>query len=459
MRRAAFLVLLAACGGRSAGKAPISPAPGASAPAASPAAPTDEAPRTDGDVTEARVHGLRVLVKRVPGAELVAAQLFVRGGVRNWGGSDAGIEELAVRAGAAGGTERLDRDGFARRLADLGSTIDASAGDDYSVFAAKSLLSNWDATSELLVDVFRRPALPEDEIEVQRRLLLSRLQHEQQEPDGRLDFLAHASLFKGHPYEHRAVGTLETVAALKRDQLLAHLGKLRETSRLLLVVVGDVDPAHVLDQVQKGFGDLPVGAYAESPLPPLGFDAARVTVTEQKLPTNYIRSAFAGPSWSDPTFATAMVAMQVLGFREFEEVRSKRNLSYAPAAFFVYHTSVPLGVLYVTAVDPKVTMKVMFDEARRLRDEPVPEKELLGNKATLLTEFYAQSETGDGQARLLGEAEIRGGDWRLARTLFDRMRVVTSADVQAFAKKNIARLQTVVLGDPKTVDEASLTSL
>jgi predicted Zn-dependent peptidase len=401
---------------------------------------------------------MRILVKRVPGAEMVAGQLYVRGGVRNWGKADAGVEQLALKTSAAGGTERLDKDAFTRRLAELGTTIGANAGEDYSVYSAKSLQPDWDATFALLVDVFRRPALPASEIELQRQLQLSGLKHEQEDPDSKLRLLAHQAIFRGHPLENRPLGTPESVAGLDADRLRAHLGKLRETSRLTLVVVGDVDPAKVVEQAERGLGDLPRGAYAETPLPRWSVEKAAVFVTEQKLPTNYIQSLFPGPLWSDPDFTTAMVAMEILGQREFQEVRTKRNLSYAPAAGFQMYSSLPRGMLYVTAVDPNATMKVMLDEARRLRTERVPDKELTSAKSMMLTRYFVANEATDGQARVLADWQLRGNDWRLALTLPDRVRAVTAAQVQSFAEKYIGKLQTVVLGDGGKIDRALLTA-
>ena len=180
---------------------------------------------------------------------------------------------------------------------------------------------------------------------------------------------------------------------------------------------------------------------------------------EKKLPTNYIQATFTVPGMGDPEHATALVALLALNLREFEEVRTKRNLSYAPAAVYHYRSAMPIGLLYVTAVDPRTTMTVMLDQARRLRDEPIGAEELLGDKASLLTRFYLDNETTDGQAELLGDAQICGGDWHLVQTLSDRVKAVTPAEIQAFARKHLTRLQTVVLGDPKTVDEALLKSL
>lgn len=413
---------------------------------------TDPAPVTDGDVTVGWLNGMEILVKRVPSAEWVAGQLYIQGGARNWGKSDAGVEQLALAVAAAGGTEKLDKAQLSHRLAALGAGLHAHTSESFSVMQAKSLRSAWDETFALLGDAFLHPALPPSEIELQRQIQLAQLKHEQDMPDLRLNVMSNELLFQNHPFANRAVGTPQIVAKLDAGQLRAHLGKLRESGRLLLVVVGDIEAAHVMDQARALFGTLPRGAWHDTPLPPLAPAAPRINTVEKKLATNYILSSFVAPTWRDRDLAAAMVAMNVLGFREFLEVRTRRNLSYAPSAALNTRSAVPLGTLYVTAVDPNTTMKVMLDEAQRLGREPVPEQELAGNKAQFLTDYFMATETTDGQAGLLGGAQIYAGDWHVARTLPDRVRAVTAADVQAFAKKYIHRLQTVYLGDPGKLD-------
>jgi len=450
------LALAASCGGSQTATRP-EPEPVAPAPATQ-AAPADPQPTVDGDVTEARVGGMQILIKNVPGAEIVAMQLHVRGGVRNWGKADAGVEALLMRTAASGGAGSLDKSAFARKLADLGSVLFADAGDDYSSIRASSLKPAWPETFQLLVDVFRRPALPDGEIALQRQRQLNQLRREQEIPDGRLALLVNQGIFGDHPYGNRAVGTLETVGKLDAAALRAHHAKLQESGRLLLVVVGDVDAGAVLEAARRGLGDLPRGAYEETALPEWKPSKAGVFVTEQKLPTNYISSVFPGARWRDPDFTAGMVAIFLLDDRLFQEVRTKRNLSYAPNAWLDFDTTLPRGTLYVSAVDPKTTMKVMLDEARRLRSQPVPDKQLAGAKASMLTRYFLQNEASDGQAFMLARAQILGGDWRMARTIKDRVAAVGAAEVQAFAQKHLDHLQTFVLGDPKTVDEALLTA-
>jgi zinc protease len=426
---------------------------------AQPAPAGDPAPVVDGDVTTATVAGIQVLVKRVPGAQFAAGQLYVRGGTRNWTAANAGIEQLAFSAATTGGTRSLDKTAYSRKLASLGADLQADVRNDFSGLSLSVPLVAWDEAFALLAEVFRSPALPASEIELARTQALAQLHHEQEDPDGQLWTLERAQLFAGHPYANRPIGTLESVTALHPEELAPYLDRLRETSRLVFVAVGDVEPAHVLDQVKRAFGDLPRGSYADTPLPPVPFEKSHLVTRERKLPTNYCESVFPAPRWNDADFVTGLVAVNGLGWRLWQEVRTKRNLTYAVNASITTGFGQPFGTLYVTAVDPNTTMKVMLDEVRRLREEPIAAEELAGFKSVFLTGYVTEHETPDRQATALGEALLYGGDWHIARTLPERVRAVTAADIQAFARKYLGHLQAAVLGDPAKVDAGLFTSL
>jgi zinc protease len=459
---AGVLFLVAACGGPKTGTGTaVGTGTGTSTStgtATGTQTPPDPATVVDGDVTDAWVNGMHVLIKRIPGAETTATQLYIQGGVRNWGKANAGIEQLAIATATTGGTEAMPKDAFTRKLAELGSTIGGGTTSEFSAIGAWSLVPTWDETFDMMMDTFRRPALPASQLELVRAQQLSGLKHEQEDPDSKLQLIAHAAIYAGHPYEHRSNGTLETVAAATPVQVAAHLASLRETSRLLLVVVGDIDPEHVLEMAHKAVGDLPRGSYQATELPTWTNDKGSLAITDQTLPTNYIRAGVPGPGWKDPAYAVAWVAMRALHNRVWEEVRTKRSLSYAPAAWFANDGPLTSGGLYVTAVDPIATMKVMLDEARKLRDEPVAGKDLEGTKSTLLTGLVSDNEAPEDQARQLAVNQLFAGDWRMARTLPDRIRAVTADQVQTWAKQHLTRLRTFVLGDKTKFDRQALES-
>ncbi|CAN5899580.1 hypothetical protein BH11MYX4_BH11MYX4_67140 [soil metagenome] len=160
----------------------------------------------------------------------------------------------------------------------------------------------------------------------------------------------------------------------------------------------------------------------------------------------------------DPDFFAAMVANEQLEYRVWEEVRTKRNLSYAVRAGVNWTSGVPRGSLYVTAVDPDAAVRVMFDEVAKLKAAPMSAKDLASSKSTFATSHLLSSETSAGQALWLARAQIYAGDFRWESKLVERVKAVTAADVQAHANARMKNLQLEVVG-PKKVDAKLFGSL
>ena len=402
--------------------------------------------------------GVRVLVKREPHVKLVSAQLYLEGGVRNWTAENAGVERLALATAVAGGTETLPKAAFQEKLERLGSQLGSESTNDFAVVEAKGLRERWRPTFDLMADAVLHPALPEDEIEQQRQLQLSALRQEDEQPDSILEKLSHAMLYHGLPYANRAIGTPRSVAALRRGDLVRHLTDIRQKSRLLLVVVGDVDPGEIASWAKGAFGALPAGTWRPEPPTPPVFQKPEVRVVALPLPTTYILAAFPAPSWRSPDLPAAIVAMSALKEELFDEVRTKRNLSYAPAAGLSLG-GLGAGYLYVTAEEPNTTLKVMLDVLHGEMAGKIDPAVLDGDKRIFLTHFLMRDEATDGIASLLGRAEILGGDWRIAGKLIDGVERVGPAQVAAFLKAYAKNFQTAVLGDPARIDQGLFNSI
>lgn len=413
--------------------------------------PSAPGPVTDGDVTYSQVGGVGVLVRRWPGAELVATTLAMRGGVLNVSPRTQGVELLGLRTAASGGPASLTKDAFSRKLSKLGGTLEAGAAANYSLLAGKSLRADWEPTLELLLDVFLHPRISDSELELQRSRLLQELKREQESPDDALQYLAEQLMFRGTPYALRPQGTPESVERLTQEDVQGQLARLRAQNRLLLVVVGDVEPAAVFALAEKHLLGLPRGGPLPAPPAPVHFTEPRLLAERRALPTNYILASFAGPSWSSRDFAAARLAVSVLSEREFLEVRTRRNLSYAPEVRLSTSRPQSFGALYLSAAEPKVALPVMQRVVEELAKEPLPEEELKGDRAALLVEFFLTEETTDGAAQRLLEAQLLGGDWRLIRTLPEGVRRTTPKDVQSFVQGYVHNYQVVVVGDPDTV--------
>jgi predicted Zn-dependent peptidase len=114
--------------------------------------------------------------------------------------------------------------------------------------------------------------------------------------------------------------------------------------------------------------------------------------------------------------------------------------------------------IYVTAVDPNKTLPVMIDELRKVQAMPLSDEDLAAAKAKTRTEMLMGTETTDGQAGALGRAFLLTGDWRNQKKLLEQIANVKAGDLQAYAKQHFGKLQVVLLGNPKQLDEKVATS-
>jgi predicted Zn-dependent peptidase len=406
-------------------------------------------------VSEFDVNGLKVLLKKREGSLTVAAGLFIRGGAANINAQNAGIETLMLSA-ATEASANFPRERMRTELSRMGTVIGSSSNNDYSVLSLATTRMYFDRSWQIFSDVALHPSFTKEDVSlVQERQVVS-LSDDTDNPDVYLQKLQERVAYAGHPYLNNTNGTPETVGKLTPDDLRRYHAKLMETSRLLLVIVGDLNPNDVKDLVAASFGKLPRGTYKPDALPQLAFDKSSVEVTPRELPTNYIQGLFTAPSLTSPDIYAMRIASSMLRDRVFEEVRVKRNLSYAPDAFLRTQAA-NVGGLYVTAVDANQSIRVMLSEIGRLQTEPVSNDDIRAVIAQYLTTYYLGQETNAAQAGELAQYELIGGGWRNSVDFLEKLEAVTPADVQRVSQKYMKNIRFVVLGNPQSIDTGVFT--
>ena len=406
-------------------------------------------------VSEFEVNGLKVLLKRREGSLTVATGLFVRGGSANINAQNAGIETLMLSA-ATEATANFPRVKMRSELSRMGTVIGSSSNNDYSVLSLACTRMHFDRSWQIFTDVALRPSFTNEDVAlVQKRMVVS-LSDDTDSPDVYLQKLQERVAYAGHPYVNSTGGTPETIAKFTPDDLRRYHTQVMETSRLLLVIVGDLNPTDVRTLVADSLGKLPRGSYKPAAVPQLAFEKSTVEVTPRDLPTNYVQGLFTAPSLTSPDIYAMRIASSLLRDRVFEEVRVKRNLSYAPDAFLRTQAA-NVGGLYVTAVDANQSIRIMLNEIARLQNEPVSAEDIHAVIAQYLTTYYLGQETNAAQAGELAQYELIGGGWRNSVDFLEKLSAVTPADIQRVSQKYMRNIRFVVLGNPQSVDPTVFT--
>lgn len=406
--------------------------------------------------TSFEVAGIPVIFKSVDANEVIAVQVYLKGGSTVLDDATSGIERLMISA-ATRGTERYDKDVFARRAAATGAGIGGQALYDYSVMTLQAVTTHWDESWDLFTQALLHPTYPEAEVTLVREQIVNALKGRDDNPDQRLAWLANDLLYDGHPYATDPAGTVESIAAMTAADVRGWHARRMVPENLLIVVVGNVDGGDLIAKIESAFGSLPVTDGDAEPAPVADPGTPDLVVEERDLPTNYIRSQFITPRPGDPDYAPFRIAADILSDRFFEEVRTKRNLSYAVFSGVSQRRS-NYGLLYVTAVEPDTTIQVMFHEVDRLKSEPVTEERLAESRNVFTTQYWMSQETNMGQATTLGTFELVGGGWERAGAFIDEVQAITPEDVQRVAGSYLGGFHTAVIGDPTKIDRTLFTS-
>jgi predicted Zn-dependent peptidase len=408
-------------------------------------------------VTELDINGLKVLVKRREGSQTVAVGLFIRGGVENVSSTNAGVEAFMLNV-ASEASANFPRDRMRKETARIGTVIGEGVNYDYSSLSMAATRANFDRSWDIFTDVALRPSFTKEDVALVQSRILAGLQDDTDAPDSYLQRLQERVAYAGHPYLNRPEGTAENISRLTADDLRAYHEKIMQTSRLLLVIVGDLDAAQLKTRIAASFGKLPRGDYKPQSPPPLSFTSSTVEITSRELKTNYIQGLFTAPPITSPDIYPMRVASSLLRDRVFEEVRVKRNLSYAPDAF-LRNQSANVGGLYVTADKDSANpaIRVMLSEIARLQREPIGRDDINAVIAQFLTSYYIGQETNAAQAGELAQYEIIGGGWHNSLVFLEKLRAVTPADVQRVSQKYMRNIRFVVLGNPQQIDKNVFT--
>lgn len=401
-------------------------------------------------VTELDVNGLKVLIKRRPNSQTVAAGLFFRGGARNLTADNAGIESLMLNV-ATEGSQKFPREILRRELAQTGSSISSGTNYDYSVLALASTRQSFDRSWEIFTDIALHPAFAPNDVELTREKILTSLRDDEDNPDGFLQVLVDKTINAKTPYENDPNGSIETISKFDTESLRGYHQQAMQTSRLLLVIVGDLDANVLKQRIADSFGKLPRGTYKETALPNFDFSKPTLDITSRNLPTNYIQGVFDAPSIKNPDFYAMRVATTILRDRVFEEVRVKRNLSYAPSAD-MGSTGINSGNIYVTAVNANQAISVMLNEINSLKTTKVDDRDISGVTGQFLTTYFIGQETNAAQAAELARYELIGSGWRNSFDFLDQVKKVTPDDVQRVSQKYMKNLRFIVLGKPEYIN-------
>ncbi|NMC44349.1 MAG: insulinase family protein [candidate division Zixibacteria bacterium] len=328
-----------------------------------------------------------------------------------------------------------------------GVGLNAGTGYDntsyYYSFPSNKLELWFHLESSRFVDpVFRDFYKERDVIKEERRMRV------ESNPIGRLvDEFIH-SAFRAHPYGYALIGQMSEIDNYTPEAAMTFFKKYYVPSNMVAAIVGDVDPAQVKALAQKYFGRLPKAPKPEGVriMEPAQTAERIVAMPDKSQPVLLV--GYHRPAASDPDHAPLQALADYLGGGRtsllYKNLVKEKKIATQAVAFpsFPGEKFPGLFGIFITpakGITADSCRVVALAEIERLKNEPIPEAELVKIKARAKANMVRGMSSRDGLAGALANAQILYGDWREMFKELDKINAVTPADIQRVANTYFTR--------------------
>ena len=372
---------------------------------------------------------------------LVALAFTFEGGAAQDPPGKAGAMQMLSRL-LDEGAGPYTSDAFQERLAARAIELHFNAGPDALGGSLKTLVKHADEAYELLRLALAEPRFDADAIERVRAQTIAGLRYQQNDPGVLATRRFFAEAFPGHPYGNSSSGTVESVAAVTRDDLVELHRNVVARGRAKIAAVGAVGPDALGVFLDRVFGALPEPVPLRAVAPTTIADGRTRHVVDLDVPQSVIRFGMPGVSWRDPDFIPAYVLNHVLGggaftSRLFQEVREKRGLAYSVGTSLVSYRAAAMTWGFTATKNERVgeCLAVLSDEIARLATDGPSDEELAKAKDYLTGSYALGFDTSTKIAHQLAQIAFEG----LGLDYIGRRNALVSAVTQAEVRRAAAR--------------------
>jgi zinc protease len=391
-------------------------------------------PASDGVSTFRLDNGLTVVVSPRRASPVVAVQAWVGAG---------SADETPAQAGIAHVIEHMLFKGTARRpVGAMTAEIEAAGGDinawtsfDQTVYHVTLGRGDLEVGLDVLADAIIDPIFDEDELERERAVIVQEIRQGLDDPSRTAAHALFATAYVAHPYRRPVIGTLDTVRALRRDDLVAWHRAAYVADNVTVVIAGDVSADDARRQVTRHFGRLRSGPVRRLRVAEPGQVTPRGVVARHEATDAHVVIGFHAPPLTAGDTPVLDLTGVVLGQGDASRLaplRDRRELLTGVVAHLQTLRDPGLFVVSATARPERVgdaVAAIMAEITRAALD--VTDAEVDKARTAVLADEVWQRETAEGLARKLGWHQAIAGTVTWERDYLERIRTTTAADMRA----------------------------
>ena len=351
----------------------------------------------------------------------------------------AGVTKYMMTLGAACMNEEV----ITNKFADIGAILSGELDADRASFKLRTLTSEQAKALETFNQILHKPDFPQAVLDREKVRIIAGINESATMPESISSKAFMKALYGAHPYSLDESGEVESIAAMKRDDLLAFYKQYYSAKSAVIALIGDMTEAQartIAESTSSGLPQTPaVAKIAEVSLP----TAPNVQSINHPASQAHILLGYPGIKRGDADYFPLYVGNYILGGGGFvsrltEEVREKRGLVYSVYSYFM--PMAQLGPFQIGLQTKKEqageALKLVNETVAKFIKDGVTEPELKAAKDNIIGGFPMRI---DSNGKILDYLSVIGF-YKLPLTYLDdfnqKVGAVTTAQIkEAFQRR------------------------
>ena len=384
-------------------------------------------------------NGLTVVVRRDRSAPVVAIVTYVNAGYFDESDDIVGIAHVLEHMYFKGTPTRGVGE-IAKQTKAVGGYLNAGTIYDHTSYYTVLPSSGFVQGLDVQADAYARSVIDAGELSRELEVIIQEAKRKADNPPAVATETLYELLHDRHRIRRWRIGREPGLRQITREALWSFYKNYYHPGNTVLSIVGDVDPAEALAEVQEKYGGLPAGEPARLHGPTEeGVSGFRYREWSGDILQTQLAFGWRTPGTTHPDTPALDLLGAVLGSgrasRFYRAVRERR-LASSVAAY--NYTPTEIGVFVVHAeTQPDCAAdaaRAIWDQLRAVREGDVGELEIERAKRIYESQFVRRLEDMEGQANYLAEWEALG-DWRMGERYLERLLMTTRDDLVAVASR------------------------
>jgi predicted Zn-dependent peptidase len=394
-------------------------------------------------------NGLEIVAECNDAAHSLGVGFFVRTGARDESDEVAGVSHFLEHM-VFKGTPRRSAEDVNREFDEIGAHYNAFTSEENTVYYASVLPEYQEASIDLLADIMR-PSLREADFDTEKKVILEEIQMYADQPPFCMDDHIKELHYGRHPIARSVLGTLDSIGALRVDQMQDYFDSRYAPGNVLVAAAGKVDFDGLVRQVAQRCRAWPTRPTPRA-TPPVNSRCEFKCVQRESATQQYVLQLADGPASEDDDRYAAKLLATIVGDDSGSRLYwALVDPGLAETASLGHYEYQGVGMLYTwmscAPEDAADNFRRLSEVYREAEAKGCTAEELRQSKSKLKARVVLGGERPRNRLFNVGGNWLQRHEYRSVATDLATVDAVTLDDVHAvLAKYPLSRATTVTIG-------------